>query len=58
MTAALKARKQTAYDDRVEVIARDVRACRAHELPDDLAEAVKNARMDPCFDDLNALIAK
>jgi hypothetical protein len=55
---ALKARKQTEHDDRVEVTARDVRACRAHELPDDLADAIENARMEPRFDYLNALIAK
>lgn len=58
MTAALEARKQTEHDDRVEVIARDVQACRAHELPDDLANAIENARMNPCFDHLNALTAE
>lgn len=59
MTAALKARRQqTEHDEPVTVIGQDVRACRAHEVPDDLADAIENARMDPCFDYLNALIAK
>jgi hypothetical protein len=39
MTAVLKTRRQTEHDERVEVIAQDVRACHAHELPDDLADA-------------------
>ncbi len=58
MTAALKARRQNEHDEPVTVIGRDVHSCHAHEVPDDLAVAIENARMDPCFDYLNALIAK
>jgi hypothetical protein len=57
MTAA-RARKQNEHDDRVRVIARDVQACRAHELPDDIAEHFENARIDPKFDYSNSSIAK
>jgi hypothetical protein len=58
MTAALEAFKQLKHDEPVEVIARDVQVYRAHELPDDLADAIENARMEPCFDQLNTLVAK
>jgi hypothetical protein len=33
-------------------------ACRAHELPAALATSVENARMDPQFNFLNALLSK
>jgi hypothetical protein len=33
-------------------------ACRAQELPSDLADSVENARMDPQFNYLNALLPK
>jgi hypothetical protein len=59
MTAALKAPKRTTEHDKPRVVvAHDARACRAHELPDHLARAIEAARMDPCFDHLNTLIAK
>ncbi len=56
--AALKTRAQSEHHDAIEVIGRDVRAYRAHEVPEDLAVAIENARMDPCFDYLNARIGK
>ena len=45
-------------DEPIIITGQDVQAYRAHELPDDLADAIENAHMDPYFDYLNALITK
>jgi hypothetical protein len=59
MTVAVRARRETEQHEQPDRTGgRDRRACRASELPDDLAKDIENARMDPEFDYLNALLAK
>jgi hypothetical protein len=58
MMAALKSHKHSDRREPTEVPAQDRKACYAHDLPDDLADAVENARMDSKFNYLNTLLAK